>query len=92
MVIEVAVKKRPIQIYLEDRQHRVLREIARRRDVSLACLLREGADRVIEEALPPDADPLMELPELAAPGGPRDGAERHDAYLVQARSPRGRRR
>jgi len=92
MVIEMAIKKRPIQIYLEDRQHRVLREIARRRDVSLACLLREGADRVIEEALPPDADPLMELPELAAPGGPRDGAERHDAYLVQAHSPRGRRR
>jgi hypothetical protein len=92
MVIEMTMKKRPIQIYLEDRQHRVLREIARHRGVSLARLLREGADRVIEETLPPDADPLMELPALAVPGGPRDGAERHDAHLIQAQSPRGRRR
>lgn len=86
------MKKRPIQIYLEDRQHRALREIARRRQVSLARLLREGADRVIEEALPPDADPLMELPALAVSGGPRNGAERHDAYLIQASRSRGRRR
>jgi hypothetical protein len=84
--------KKPIQIYLEDRQHRVLRAIARHRGVSLARLLREGADRVIEESLPPDADPLMDLPTLAAPGGPRDGAERHDAHLIQAQRPRGRRR
>ena len=88
----MATRRKPIQIYLEDRQHRVLREIAGHRGVSLARLLREGADRVIEEALPPDADPLMELPALAAPGGPRDGAERHDAYLIRAQSPRGRRR
>ncbi|MDR7522311.1 MAG: hypothetical protein QN168_07605 [Armatimonadota bacterium] len=86
------MKKKPVQIYLEERQHRVLREIARRRKVSLARLLREGADRVIEESLPPDADPLMELPALAVPGGPRDGAERHDAYLIRAQRPRGRRR
>lgn len=86
------MKKKPIQIYLEERQHDLLRKIALRRNVSLARLLREGADRVIEEALPPNADPLLELPTLAAPGGPRDGAENHDAYLVQAPRPRGRRR
>lgn len=85
-------RKKPVQVYLEEHQHRVLREIARRRRVSVARLLRDGADRVIREALPPEHDPLMELPTLAASGGPRDGAERHDAYLTQARSPQGRRR
>jgi len=86
------MKRKPIQIYLEKHQHSVLREIARRRNVPLARLLREGADRVIEDALPPEADPLMELPALAASGGPRDGAERHDAYLFQTNGPQGRQR
>ncbi|MDR7537889.1 MAG: hypothetical protein QN183_16230 [Armatimonadota bacterium] len=86
------MKRKPLQIYLEERQDRALREIARRRNVSLARLLREGADRIIEEALPPQADPLMELPELAAPGGPPDGADHHDAYLVPPQRRRQSRR
>lgn len=88
----MSARKKPIQIYLEEHQHRVLREIARRRRVSIARLLRDGADQVIREALPPENDPLMELPNLAASGGPKDGAEQHDAYLTQARSPRAHRR
>ncbi len=88
----MAVRKKPVQVYLEEHQHRVLREIARRRRVSVARLLRDGADRVIRDALPPENDPLMELPTLAAPGGPRDGAEQHDAYLIQTRSPRDHKR
>lgn len=84
-------RKKPVQVYLEEHQHRVLREIARRRRVSVARLLREGADRVIRDALPPEHDPLMELPNLAAAGGPGDGAERHDAYLYQAKATRARR-
>jgi len=88
----MSARKRPVQIYLEEHQHRVLREIARRRRVSIALLLREGADQVIRDALPPENDPLMELPTLAVPGGPRDGADRHDAYLIQASSPRTHRR
>ncbi len=86
------VRKKPVQVYLEERQYRVLREIARRRRVSVARILRDGADRVIRDALPPENDPLMELPTLAVPGGPRDGADQHDAYLTRARNPRGRRR
>ncbi len=85
-------RKKPVQIYLEEHQHRVLREIARRRRVSVARLLRDGADRVIRDALPPENDPLMELPTLAAPGGPRDGADQHDAYLIGAKSPRDHKR
>jgi len=88
----MSARKRPVQIYLEEHQHRVLREIARRRRVSIALLLREGADQVIRDALPPEHDPLMELPALAVPGGPPDGAEQHDAYLVQAKNPRNHRR
>lgn len=79
-----------MQVYLEERQHRILRAIARRRRVSVARLLREGADRVIRDALPPEHDPLMELPNLAAAGGPSDGAARHDAYLYQAKATQGR--
>jgi hypothetical protein len=85
-------RKKPVQVYLEEHQHRVLREIARRRRVSVARLLRDGADRVIRDALPPENDPLMELPTLAVSGGPRDGAEQHDAHLIQARSPRDHKR
>lgn len=88
----MAVRKKPIQIYLEEHQHRVLREIARRRRVSVARLLRDGADRVIHDALPPDNDPLMELPSLAVSGGPKDGADQHDAYLIRARTPRDHKR
>ncbi len=39
--------------YLEEHQHRVLREIARRRRVSVGRLLRDGADRVMHEAPAP---------------------------------------
>jgi hypothetical protein len=88
----MATRKKPVQIYLEEHQHRVLREIARRRRVSVARLLREGADWVTREALPPERDPLMEIPALAAAGGPRDGAERHDAYLYQTNASRARKR
>lgn len=91
-VTVMAARKKPVQIYLEEHQHRLLREIARRRRVSIARLLREGADQVIREALPPENDPLMELPTPAVPGGPPDGAEQHDAYLTQTSRPRGRRR
>ncbi len=87
----MAARKKPIQIYLEEHQHRVLREIARRRRVSVAHLLRDGANRVIEATMPPDEDPLMHLPALAIPGGPRDGAKEHDAYLARTKSPRRRR-
>ncbi len=85
------MKKRPFQIYLDEHQHRILRDLARRRRTSVAHLLREGAEHVIERALPPDADPLAELPALAAAGGPRDGAERHDAHLAETTRPRHRR-
>lgn len=88
----MSVRKKPVQVYLEEHQHRVLREIARRRRVSVARLLRDGADRVIRDALPPEYDPLMELPTLAVPGGPRNGADQHDAYLIQARRPRDHKR
>jgi hypothetical protein len=82
----MALRKKPLQIYLEERQHRALRVIARRRGVSVARLLRDGADKVIAETVPPADDPLMDLIELAQSGGPRDGAERHDAYLSSRKS------
>jgi hypothetical protein len=86
-----ASRLRPVQVYLEERQHRALKEIARRRRVPVARLIRAGAEHVIREALPPDQDPLADLAALAVSGGPADGAARHDAYLTgtaRARRPR----
>lgn len=77
----MAKLKKPIQIYLEERQERVLRLLAKEKKISMAALLRQGADRVIEEMLPPDKDPLFDLPMIAESGGPKYGADKHDEYL-----------
>ena len=73
--------RKPIQIYLYERQERILRRLAKERKVSMAALLRQGADKVIEELLPLEQDPLFDLPLVAEPGGPKFGSEKHDIYL-----------
>lgn len=73
--------KKPVQIYLEPKQERILRRLAKENKVSLASLLRRGADRVIEELAPVEEDPLFDLPLVAEGGGPKYGSEEHDEHL-----------
>jgi hypothetical protein len=73
--------KRPIHVYLRPEQLESLRCQARQRNVSVAELVRQGVDRILEEA-PWDEDPLLEIIGLVK-GGPGDVAEKHDDYLAQ---------
>jgi hypothetical protein len=84
----MSTAKRPIQIYLEEKQEKALRRLAKERKVSMAALLRRGADKVIDELLPPEKDPLFDLPLVAESGAPADGAENHDRYLIKNRKER----
>ena len=74
-------KKKPIQIYLREDQVRVLRVIAERRGESMAELVRQGVDKLIQE-LPIDEDPLLDIIGLYD-SGQGDLAEKHDEYLVR---------
>ncbi len=76
------LSKRPLQVYLRQDQVDALRALARRRDVSLAELIREGIDRMIAD-MPIEDDPLWDIVDLGA-SGIRDLAANHDRYLVDA--------
>ncbi len=74
------MKKRPIQVYLRRDQLDSLRSLSRRRGESIAGLVREGVDRLLED-LPPEEDPLLEIIALYD-SGVGDLAEKHDDYLT----------
>ena len=77
----MSTARKPIQIYLDEKQERILRRLAVAGNVSMAALLRQGADKVIEELMPLEEDPLFGLPSVAEAGGPKYGSEKHDMYL-----------
>lgn len=74
-------KKKPLQIYLRQDQLEALRTVAERRGESIAALVREGVDLLLE-GLPPEEDPLLDLVGLFDSGA-GDLAERHDQYLAE---------
>lgn len=76
-----------VQAQLTEAQHAHLRRVSERRGVSVAALLREGADRVLRE----DAEPRDDVWERAwrairgAQGSGRsDVSEDHDRHLDAA--------
>ena len=73
--------KKPIQIYLRPDQLDSLRALSRRRGESIAGLVRDGVDRLLEN-LPPEEDPLLEIVALYD-SGVGDLAEKHDDYLAE---------
>jgi hypothetical protein len=85
IVIEVKTmagpKKKPVQVYLREDQVKALRIVAERRGESMAALVREGVDRLLDE-LPPDEDPLLDILGLYD-SGRGDLAEKHDEYLAR---------
>ena len=75
-------KKIPMQIYLREDQIETLRVISKRRGESMAALIREGVDMLMDE-LPPEEDPLVDIIGLYD-SGTDDLAEKHDEYLTRA--------
>ena len=72
---------KPIQVYLRQDQIDPLRAEAKRRGVSLAELVRQGVDRLLEEA-PVEEDPLWKIVGIMD-SGVGDLAENHDKYLAE---------
>lgn len=80
----VVLMKAKVQIYLEEEQDRQLRLLARARGVSKSQLIRESIARYLEEVLPPDQDPALEIIGLAGKFGRTDLSESHDEHLVRS--------
>ncbi len=73
--------KRPLQVYLYQRQIDVLRSLAKRQKVSMAELIRRSVDRYLAE-LPLEEDPLWDIVGMFD-SGIGDLAEKHDEYIVR---------
>jgi hypothetical protein len=74
-------RKKPIQIYLREDQAESLHKIAERRGESVAALVRQGVDLLLEQ-LPAEEDPLLDIVGLYD-SGHDDLAEKHDDYIVR---------
>lgn len=75
------LKKKPLQVYLREDQLEALHMIAERRGESMAALVREGVDMLLDE-LPVEEDPLLDIVGLYD-SGIGDLAEKHDEHLVR---------
>lgn len=83
--------KKPLQVYLRWDQLDALRALSKRRGESIAGLVREGVDRLLEE-IPPEEDPLLEVVGLYD-SGIVDLSEKHDevlAKMIKQENRRGR--
>jgi len=73
--------KKPLQIYLRSDQMDALRSLSKRRGESMAELVREGVDRILEE-VPPEENPLLDIIGIFD-SGVGDLAEKHDEFLAK---------
>lgn len=76
-----ALKKKPVQIYIEPKQDRVLAVLAQKRGISKAEIIRLGIDKYLSE-LPVEDDPAMGIVGLGK-SGKSDISESHDVYLAK---------
>jgi hypothetical protein len=74
------LKKKPIQIYVEPRQHNILEAMSKKKGISKAAIIREGIEKFLKE-LPVEDDPAMGLMGLGN-SGKGDMSDRHDKYLA----------
>jgi hypothetical protein len=77
----VKTAKKPLQVYLRADQLDALRALAKRRGGSMAGLVREGVDNLLQE-VPPEEEPLLEVVGLYD-SGIGDLSEKHDEYIAQ---------
>jgi hypothetical protein len=77
----VKTAKKPLQVYLRADQLDALRALAKRRGDSMAGLIREGVDNLLQE-VPPEEEPLLEVVGLYD-SGIGDLSEKHDEYIAQ---------
>jgi hypothetical protein len=74
-----SLKKKPIQIYIEPQQDYVLGNLAKRKGVSKAEIIRKSLDKFLRE-IPLEEDPGMGLIGLGS-SGKGNLSDNHDKYL-----------
>jgi hypothetical protein len=85
-----ALKKRPIQIYIEPKQEVLLEQVAKKMGTSKAEIIRLSIDRYLS-ALPIEEDPAFGIIGLGR-SGRGDISEKHDVYTVKYASGRAKRK
>lgn len=76
-----ALKKKPIQIYIEPRQDEALGALSKKKGVSKAAIIRESVEKYLKE-LPVEEDSAMGLIGLGS-SGKGDLSAKHDKYLIK---------
>jgi len=76
-----ALKKKPIQVYIEPQQDYVLGNLAKKRGISKAEIIRKSLDRYLRE-IPVEEDPGMGLIGLGN-SGKGNLSDHHDKYLAR---------
>ena len=76
-----ALKKKPIQVYIEPQQDYVLGNLAKKRGISKAEIIRKSLDKFLRE-IPWEEDPGMGLIGLGS-SGKKNLSDDHDKYLVR---------
>jgi hypothetical protein len=74
------LKKKPIQVYLEPDQERVLNFLSKARHSSRAALIRSCIANYLS-SLPLENDPALNIMNLGA-SGKKDISRKHDDYLT----------
>jgi hypothetical protein len=75
------LKKKPIQIYIEPQQDYVLGNLAKKKGISKAEIIRKSLDKFLRE-IPLEEDPGMGLIGLGS-SGKGNLSDKHDQYLVR---------
>ncbi|MBI5638836.1 MAG: CopG family transcriptional regulator [Nitrospirae bacterium] len=75
-----ALKKKPIQVYIEPAQEQSIESLARRKGISKAEIIRMSLDKYLSE-LPVEDDPALGIVGLGS-SGKTDISANHDAYLA----------
>jgi hypothetical protein len=76
-----SLKKKPIQIYIEPQQDYVLENLAKKRGLSKAEIIRKSLDKFLRE-IPLEEDPGMGLIGLGS-SGKKNLSRDHDQYLTR---------
>ena len=75
------LKKKPIQIYIEPKQEMMLKNLARKKQISKAEIIRLSIDSYLSK-LPVEEDPALGIIGLGK-SGMGDISKKHDSYLVR---------
>lgn len=76
-----ALKKKPIQIYIEPKQDELIERIAREKGTSKAKIIRLSIDRYLG-GLPVEEDPALGVIGLGR-SGKKDISGNHDIYIAE---------